>query len=280
MADLYNRDIKVVAGPLTISPRTTSGETQPVLAMDFNISKGDARNANKAQLKIWNLTKEQRVQLQEKGLEVIIEAGYVQEIKQIFKGDIDKSLITRDAVNWVTNLELLDGGAATKTARINESLRGGQPVGQILKKAAEAMGLDVGNLADKVSSDGGRSVLKELVSGIVLSGKADDVLDEISSSLGLKYSIQDKQLQFLAKGEATKDPPVILNAGTGLLGSPSVGEKGTITATSLLNGLIKPGRRVTLSSSVVDGTFVASKVKHRGQTWGDAWTTEVEMLPQ
>lgn len=278
MAQLYNRDIKVVAGPLTISPRTTSGETQPMMALEFDITKSNER-PNKCEMSIWNLKAENRSKLQEKGLEVIIEAGYVGELTQIFKGDIDKTTTTRDAVNWVTRLQLLDGGAAIKGARINTSLRGGQGAGKVLEEVAGSLGLGLGNLKDKVSSDGARSVLKEFVSGIVLSGKSDDVLEEVSSSMGLKYSVQDKSLQFLGKGEATQEPAVRLDASTGLLGSPAIGEKGSIKALSLLNGVIKPGRKVDLSSVIVSGTFVASKVRHTGATWGDTWTTELEMLP-
>jgi len=280
MAELYNRDVRVVAGPLTISPRTEEGASQAMLAIKFSIEKGLDGSANKAALTIYNLTSENRSKLQEKGLEVLIEAGYVGEIAQIFKGDIDKTTIIRETTNWVVKLELEDGGRAKKTARINESLRGPQTPGAILKKAAQALGLDVGNLDEKVNADGARSVLKEFISGFTLSGKADDVLDEVASSLGLKASVQDKSLQLLGKGEATSDPPVKLSGGTGLLGSPSIGEKGAITAVSLLNGRFKPGRRVELESLVVSGTFIADKVKHVGDTWGSDWKTTLEMKGQ
>jgi len=277
MADLYNRDIRIIAGPLTIEPRTAAGESQPMLALEFDVSKSLASTPNTATLSIWNLRSENRSKLQEKGLEVTIEAGYVSEIVQIFKGDIDASTISRDSVNWVTRLELTDGGKALKSARINQSFRGGQSVGQMLQKAAEALGLDTGNLADKVKTDGARSALKELVSGVVLSGSASDVVEDLAASMGLKFSVQDKKLSFLAKGEASSEPAIQLDSATGLLGSPSIGEKGVIRAQSLLNGRITPGRRVSLSSAVATGTFITKSLKHKGATWGDAWTTELEL---
>mgnify|MGYP001815327810 CR=1 FL=1 len=277
MATLYNRDIRVIAGPLTIAPRTTSGEAQPMLALTFKVDKDDGREPNKAKLNIWNLTATNRAKLQEKGLEVIIEAGYVDEIVQIFKGDIATSTITRDAVDWVTELELTDGGRQLKSARINESFRGGQPIGQMLKKAADALGLDAGNLAEKVASDGARSVLKELISSVVLSGSAADVVDKLAADMGLKFSVQDKQLTFLAKDEPLPGPAVKLSAGTGLIGSPSIGEKGIVKAKALLNGRIVPGRKVELESVVASGTYVARKVRHSGATWGSDWTTTLEM---
>ena len=277
MVELYNRDIKITAGPLTISPRTADGAEQPMLAIKFDITKTQDRSKNKAKLDIWNLTEDNRSKLQDKGTEVVIEAGYVESPVQIFKGDVKRASIGRTDVDWIVQLELLDGGS-TAGKRINFSSRGGQPMGKVLEKAAEALGLPLGNLKEKVASNGARSVLKELLNSVVLSGSADDVVDQLAASMGLKYSVQDGKLQFLAKGEATKDPPVVLNASSGLIGSPSVGDKGSVSCESLLNGLIFPGRRVTLDSVVTSGTFICDKVKHSGATWGSAWTSKVELI--
>lgn len=280
MTDLFKRDIKVIAGTLTIEPRTATGENQPILAMRFDITKTNNREPNKCELTVWNLKAESRAKLQEEGLEVIIQAGYVDEINQIFKGDLESATTGRDAVNWITMLELGDGSKRMKSSRINESFRGGQPVGQMLKRVAETLGLDPGNLQEKVDSDGARSVLKELINMVVLSGKSMDVLDEIASSMGLNVSVQDKALQFLAKGEVLAGPAINLSASTGMLGSPEVGEKGVVSAMSLLNGRFKPGGPVSIDSRVISGDFVAQKVQHVGHTWGDEWTSGLELNPQ
>jgi len=284
MAELFNRDIRLTAGPLTISPRTTTGEAQAVLAVEFDVVKTMDRAANTASISIWNLKEANRTVLQEKGIELVLEAGYVDEVVELFKGDIDKTTIRREATDWVVTLETLDGGRALKSARVNKSLRGPQGAGNVLKQAAEALGLDIGNLKEQVSADGARSVLKQFVSGVVLSGKAEDVVAEVASSLGLNFSVQSKKLQFLptsgsTSARATSEPPAQLNSTSGLIGSPSIGEKGTVKAASLLNGRITPGRRVTLQSAVVSGTFIAQKVHHKGATWGADWTTSLELLP-
>lgn len=283
MARLFKRDIRIVAGDLTIEPRTASGENQPMLAIDFKVTSSDADDLNKAKLTIWNLSETNRAKLQVKDTEVTIEAGYVDQLVQIFKGDIDAATNERDSVNWITSVEMSDGGAALKSSRINQSFPGGQSVGQMLKKAVESTGLGLGNLKEKVTANGARSVLKEFVSGFVLSGKSDEVIDELASSMGLKSSVQGKQFMFLAKGEALPGPAVKLNAtstGSGLIGSPQIGEEGTIKARCLLNGRIAPGRLVELESVIVSGSFIVKKVKHSGQTWGNDWTTEMEMVAE
>ncbi len=278
MTKLFNRDIEVMAGPLTISPRDEAGENQPVLKMRFDITKTNNREPNKAELKIWNLSPGSRSKLQAKDLEVVIQAGYVTGRAQIFKGDLETARTEKTSVDWITTLELGDGTKQMRKSRINKSFRGGQSAGQMLKVAAEALGLDTGNLKEKVASDGARSVLKQFV-GLVLSGKATDVLDDVASAMGLTYSVQDKSLQFLSRGEAVKGPAIKLNPATGLVGSPDVGEKGVVTASSLLNGRIRPGSKIDLTSLVVTGSFVCQKVQHVGDTWGAEWGSNIEMAP-
>jgi hypothetical protein len=270
------RDIRVLAGPLTIESGSAFGN---ILKMRFSITKSNNREANKAQLTMWNLKEENRSKLQEKDLEVVIEAGYLDDISEIFKGDVEHVTNSRDSVNWITELELGDGSKQLGAARINRSLRGGQKPGQILKEAAAALGLDVGNLDEKIKSDGVRSVLKEFINNVVLSGKASDVIDETAASLGLNFSVQGKKLQFLGKGESLKNPPITLDLTNGLIGSPQIGEKGIVEAKSLLNGKIVPGQKIDLASLVVSGSFIAQKVAHVGDTWGDEWGTEIEMKP-
>jgi hypothetical protein len=285
MTEKFMRDIKVVAGPFPLGSDPNELVIEPseglrdVLKMRFDITQSNNREANKGSLSIWNLKEESRSKLQEEDSEVLIEAGYVGDLSQIFLGDLEKATNGRDSVNWITEIELGDGTSQLGKSRINLGLRGGQTPGAILKKAAQSLGLDVGNLDEKVSENGVRSVRREFINNVILSGKASDVLDEVASSLGYNFSIQGKKLQFLAKGEALKNPPVPLDLTNGLIGSPQVGEKGVVEAKSLLNGRFVPGQKIALASLVASGEFVAQKVQHVGDTWGDEWSTNVEMTP-
>lgn len=276
MTALFSRDIKVIAGPLSIEQQVQFGARLPILKIRFDITKTNNREPNKAELSIWNLQEQNRAKLQEKDLEVIIEAGYLEERNQIFKGDIETTTIGRSSVDWITTLELGDGSKQMQSSRINQSFRGPQTPGEMLKKVASALGLDTGNLNEKA---GGISVLKEFIQNVILSGKVTDVIDDIASSMGLNFSVQDKSLQFLSKGEVLPGPEIPLQAATGLIGSPSVGEKGVVTAVSLLNGRYKPGVGMRIKSLVVSGSFVVQKVQHVGDTWGDEWTTNLELKP-
>lgn len=275
----WKRDIQVIAGPLTIEPRTETGENQPILKMRFDITASNNREANKAELAIWNLKEESRTLLQPAGLETIIKAGYVDSISQIWKGDSARTVNAKEVTDWITTMELGDGTKELKSKRINKSFRGPQDAGSILQAAADAMGLDIGNVKEQIRANGARSVLKQFVSGNVLSGKAADVMDEVASSLGLNYSVQGKKLQLLPKGGTLPGPAIDLSVETGMIGSPQIGEKGTLTTATLLDPRMVPGRRVKIDSLVVTGEFKVQKVHHIGDTWGGEWTTELEMDP-
>ena len=277
MTAKWKRDIEVITGPLTIRPRTAEGENQPILKMRFDITKTNNRAFNSAELAIWNLKLESRTLLQPKGLEVIIRAGYVDSLAQIWKGDSARTVNAKDITDWITTIEFED--KELKSKRINKSLRAPQDSGTILKELTDALGLDIGNVKEQIRSNGARSVLKQFVSGVVLSGKVADLMDEYASSMGLNYSVQDKKLQVLPKNGVLPGPAIDLSAETGMLGSPQIGEKGTLTTDTLLDPRMVPGRRVKIDSLVVSGEFKVQKVRHVGDTWGAEWTTELEMDP-
>lgn len=279
MADLFRRDIAIEIGSLVIQPRDETGAFKPLLHVSFDIEKTDVKDPNTATLRIWNLNAQNRSKLQQQGLSVVVLAGYVGRRKTIFKGDTEKTTITRDATDWITEVECGDGSKQLKKARTNQSFRGGQSLGKMIEKLAGDLGLDVGNIKEKIASDGARSVLKEFVSGFVASGKTSDVLDELAKSAGLKFSVQDGSVTLLAKTEVLPGPAVPVDSTSGLIGTPQIGEKGIVTARMLLNGEVVPGKKVTLSSAAASGSFVTRKVKHTGSTWGGDWLTEVEMGP-
>ncbi len=112
-----------------------------------------------------------------------------------------------------------------------------------------------------------------------LSGKVSKLLDKYVTSAGYQWSIQDGQLQVLAPDETLLDMITILSSVTGLVGSPEQSEKGIIKARSLLQPSIIPGRRVTVFSKMITGSYKATKASIFGDTWGTDWYTEFEGKP-
>lgn len=287
MTQLFDRDIEVNIGGLLLASHDTSGADQAVLRIVFDIVKtGTSKPPNKARLEIYNLSEDSRSKIQEqKRLPVSIKAGYRGNIAQLFIGDMrfgnsSKVGSSKEGADWVTTIEAGDGAKEFKSKRISQSLAPGTKVTDALKKAAEALGVGTGNLDKVIAAGSKRAGLSEYTNGTVLSGKASDSVDNIVKSMGLEWSIQDGQLQILEPKQTTQDTAVVLESGTGLVGSPAAGDKGIVKATSLLQPDIFPGRKIQLKSFAFEGTFFkATKVRHTGDTWGTKWFTEMELKP-
>ncbi len=281
MTDLFNRDIALTVGTLRIASRDEVGLDQAVLRIAFDVMLSRARDPNKATLKIWNLNEDSRNSIQEQDrLDVTIEAGFTGTLSQIFKGDMRFGNSTREGSDWITALEAGDGAKQNRSARVKASFAGGTKVTEVLKKAANALGIGTGNLEQVIAAGSKRIGMTEFTNGTVLTGKAADAIDNITKSMGLEWSIQGGQLQILEPNETTQDEAVLLSTGSGLIGSPTAGEKGRVKARSLLQPDIFPGRKVQIQSALFEGSFFKTeKVKHAGDTWSTNWFSDMELKP-
>lgn len=279
MSELFNRDVSVQVGTWKVESRQTAA--QPILRMGFKVEASTSRDPNKAQLQLWNLSKPSRAAMQTKGMPVILEAGYVDFRRRLFSGEMNFGGSSKQGVDWVTTLQAGDGAVAYRTARINQSLKGPINLQQVVKMLADKAKVGVGNALKEVikkqaNPRGGKT---QEIKGIVLTGLVSDLIDDAAKTLGLEWSIQGGQLQFLEPTATTEDLPIRLTLDNGLIGSPEFGEKGIVKVRTLLNGDIFPGRRLEIISFQVDGFFKAIKVMHTGDTWGGDWYSDVEAQP-
>lgn len=280
MAELFNRDFSVQIADRLIRARADDDDiAQPTLRVQFKVEKGDRKTPNSANVTVYNLSDASRSSIQEKGATTIIEAGYVGSTQQIFKGDLIYASTRRDGPDWVTEFQSGDGAARYRGKRINESFPRGAKLKQVVKTAAEAIGVDLGNTVDRMTQGGFRGSIDEFARGLVLQGKATTELEKLLKSIGLGYSIQDGALQILGGNETTQAAAVKISPATGMVGSPEVGEKGIVNVRTLLQGLIKPGLKVDIEAKEFTGFFKCIKVTHTGDTWGGDWYTDLEAKP-
>jgi len=277
---LFNRDFTIQVGTLKILAREPGEEnlTIPTLRVVFSIKKSTASEPNEATIEIYNLSKNNRKLLQEKDA-VIIEAGYTKTLQQIFSGDVTLISHIKESVDWVTRIECGDGTKEYRAARINISFGAGTKIKDVLETAVKSMKLELGNTLDKIGLESFRKNKTEFSTGVVLSGLSSDVVSNLMSSAGFQWSIQDKALQVLKPAETTEEEIVFLNAASGLVGTPEIGEKGIVLVKSLLQGEIKPGRKIKIKSKTIDGFFKIESVIHSGDTWGAEWYSDVEGKP-
>lgn len=282
MAELFRREVSLNVGGTLI--RTRFGrdkEAAPILKLAFKVVRSLKKEPNAAEISVYNLTKANRVAFQEEDIETELEAGYIDNVSQIFKGKLDFAENKLAGRDWVTTLQTSDSGKSFRSARINTSIKGPANIGDVLQAAGSALGINVGNLAEKVREGSIRGALSEFTNGIVLSGKAEQVFDKVVKSMGYSWSIQDGQLQILAPTEVVREDAVLLRPGTGMIGTPEPGEKGFVKARSLLQPDLVPGRKFKIESvnDDVNGFFRAEKCTFVGDTWGNDWYVDVEGKP-
>ena len=281
MADLFGREVAINIGGTLIRTRVGSEGVVPILKAAFRVVRTNKKEPNTTEITVYNLSPENRVKFQERELVTTIEAGYAGNTSQIFQGELTFSQNKLDGRDWITSIQAGDASKPFRTARINTSIKGPAKIGDVLQTAADALGINLGNVQDKVSNGSIRGVLTEFTNGIVMSGKAEVQFDKIVKSMGYSWSIQDGQLQLLEPTETIGQDAVLLTPGTGLVGTPEAGEKGFIKVRSLLQPDLLPGRKIQVQSKNddVSGFFRVEKVTFLGDTWGNDWYADVEAKP-
>lgn len=286
---LFDREIVLDIGTRRIASRdATTGERKPILRVQFKIERTLQPEPNTADVSIFNLAKESRASIQEKGIPTEIEAGYFGNISLISKGDLDYGSTVRTGTDWVTTFQATDGGRQYRRARVNLSFDAGTLIGDVLKTAADQLGLGLGNVAAEIAKGIPRGTSLQYVKGLVLSGQASKEFSKIVKRAGFEWSIQDGQIQFTRPGQVL-DPneAIVLNQATGLIGSPEQGEKGLIKARSLLQPGLQPGKRVLIQAGPrdasgvpeIDAFFKVEKTIFSGDTWGGDWYSDIEARP-
>lgn len=257
------------------------------LRVKFEIMKSLRKEPNTAKLSIYNLAEPHRRALQEKKrVPTRIEAGYPDNLSQIFIGNLRNVYSSLEGEDWVTHLEAGDGELAMRTARLNESYRT-MTFEQALTKTVQSMKVGLGNSLKMAKAGKFQGAINEMAKGMVLRGPSVDVLDRLSRAADMEWSIQDGQILMLGRGKALEATAVLLTKDTGLIGSPEIGtstsgegkkkQKRTFTKLrSLMQPDIFPGRKVEVESRQFRGFFRCEKCTYNGDNWGQEWYVDIE----
>lgn len=279
MSELSHRDFSINLGGTLIASRTEDGEDKPILRVVFRVEKSLGKDPNTAEVAIYNLKEATRGLLSQKAIQTIIEAGYAGAAHVIFRGKLDYGATAREGTDWISNFESTDGGKEVRDSRINVSFKSVGFQAAILE-AANAMGLGLGNVEEKIRGGNIRGALSEFGAGLVMSGQAAPQFDKLVRSFGYEWSIQDEQIVLLEPA-GVLDPgnAIVLSSATGLVGSPQAGDDGTIEARSLMIPSMQPGRKVRIDSEFVNGFFRVERSVFLGDTRGQEWYTDIEVKP-
>ena len=278
---LFGREIDLNVDGVQIRTKYIEDEAAPILRVGFKVERTRTKDPNTCDLTIYNLGKDNRTKFQKKEAPTVLEVGYVDNIFQIFSGNLIFGQNQLNGRDWVTTMQAGDGSEEFRTARINTSIKGPAPIGDVLKIVASALGVDLGNVNEKASKGSIRGKLTEFANGIVLSGKVEQELDKIIKPMGYSWSMQDRALQLLEPEETIGDSVVLLTKNTGMVGTPEAGEDGFVKVRSLIQRDLFPGRRFKIESlnDTINGFYRVEKATFVGDTWGGDWYVDLEGKP-
>lgn len=253
-----------------------------ITELDFeaSVQKSTKREPNKCSLTVYNLRKEHRDAIS-RGVEVEVNAGYQRAggAHRRFLGAVKTFDVQRNDVDVATKVEATDKGDAYRRARVSRSFAAGTTLEAVVRHLVSALDVGTGNLEDFARGIAFEDRSSAFPTGYVVSGSAQRELTRVLHGAGLRWSVQNGVIQIAERGRPVRTTAVRLAVDTGLIGSPTVGERGKITAVTLLQPDIYPGSLVVLESDVVTGQYTVSATKDDLKSRGAEWRTTLELRP-
>jgi hypothetical protein len=224
-----------------------------------------------------NLAPSTRKLLEEpKTLPCQLDVGYEDEsLHTIFLGTVRTARSVKEGTEIVTTIATGDDGHIG--ARPSYTAPKGASQAETIHGIAKQMGVGLGNIATVEGVQVLLGAVGDLagVAATVFTGRGPEVFTQLLRSNGLEWSVQDGALQVLPVGQSGQVEAVLLSSRTGLVGSPSVDNKGVLSARALIQPDLVPGRPVTIDSLTLQGTFRIEEVVLRGDTFGTEWYAEI-----
>nr|DAR16764.1 MAG TPA: 43 kDa tail protein [Caudoviricetes sp.] len=242
------------------------------LRVAFEIDKTINEKPNPAKIQVWNLNRDHINQLLSQDYKkVALSVGYG-ELRQIYVGDITKTRIQREGLDFVLTLECSDGHQAYTQSRAKTTLKAGATDKQIVEELQKTMpkvqtgAIDIPNQ-------------RKLHRGRVLNGNSRDILTKIARNNNADWSIQDGALIFLPKDKVLNDDAVLISQDTGMINAPEQTDEG-LELTCLLNPALQIGGLVKVESIIdyFNGEYKIIKLAHSGDGIGGDWHSKMTVV--
>ncbi|STP06313.1 Phage protein D [Haemophilus parainfluenzae] len=215
---------------------------------------------------MWNLNRDHINQLLSQDYKkVALSVGYG-ELRQIYAGDITKTRIQREGLDFVLTLECSDGHQAYTQSRAKTTLKAGATDKQIVEELQKTMPKVQSGAIDIPNQ-------RKLPRGRVLNGNSRDILTKIARNNKADWSIQDGSLIFLPKDKVLSDDAVLISQDTGMINAPEQTDEG-LELTCLLNPALQIGGLVKVESIIeyFNGEYKIVKLAHSGDGIGGIGT--------
>lgn len=261
-----------------LAVQTQSGSVliiKPPFTIEFDITRNILTSANVCQVRIYNLSTVNRNQLrfdisnygELRGIE--LKAGYGTNLPVVFAGNISQAWSVREGVNMITQIECFDGGYALANGNFDQQFLKGTLQETVIKNMISSAlpGITMGTIGQIDGS---------LSKGDSYSGNTANLLAQLSPG---SFFIDNRKANVLSDSECLKGEIDVIDAQTGLLGTP-VREQTIINFEMLFEPRLVIAQKIQLKSSTdinFNGFYKVISLKHRGMisesVCGDAITS-------
>ena len=219
---------------------------KPPFTIEFDVQRHTYSSATMSVLRIYNLSESTRNKLRknqtDRGMRKKCEfrAGYGTELSTVVVGNVMQGFSVRESTNYVTTLEIFDGGFAYANALINtptqfpENTAYRSAVVDLIKLLKD-YDVSLGSVGT-VNGVSGR--------GMSLVGPTIRNIKELTNS---KFFIDNGTAHVLDKNEVIPAPLKILDSSSGLLGTP-IREETFVQVELLFEPKILAGQKLELKS--------------------------------
>lgn len=263
------------------------------LRCTFDVDKDLTGHPNTAGIRIFNLTEDHRnailAKANKQAMRVRLDAGYEDNCPRLFEGDIRLVDVERSGPDAALYIEAGDGDIPARNARIYRSWGPGSPAETVLRDVAKALGVGEGNLSTVIRGAVLEGWGPTFTQGTAAAGSAVKKMTSLCRSCGLEWSIQDGNLQLLARGASLDRTAVVISQDTGLIGNPQhvsllnrsgkPGKKnrsGVIKVKTLMIPDLFPGRKIEMRALEITGFYTVQKAKYSGDSAGNEWYIDLE----
>lgn len=242
----------------------------------FTVKLTAKSSKNELMAEVYNLRPDDRARFV-KGSTIILQAGYVGLIGEVFNGQILHASAERNAADFVLSVDAADGQRATSTSTAALSFKPGTSAKDQINTLLASLKGDKGfkaQIKEKLANARGRSAF-----GLITSE-----LSNLLKPQGLEWSFQGGVLQITEKNTPTNEPAILLGVRSGLLSAQTL-EGGRARLLCRIQPGLVPRRAVTLDTSGLDGAtpqpgaYVIDKGTFTGDTHSASWTADVEVSP-
>src|SRR5437660_1663880 len=225
------------------------------LRVRFQITANDIETPNAAVLRVYNLSSEGVKCLIAECGQVIVNAGYGENIGTLFKGTIKQFRRGKER-NVDSYLDILaaDGDLAYNFGLASVSLPGGSSTNQRFQALTQSLGVPADPSTTSVLA-ANQPTGGILPRGKVMFGLARYYMGDLAKTANVRWSIQNGQAILVPISGYLPGDIIKINSTSGMISVPEATEQG-ITVTTLLNPAIKIGYQVQINEADVTETVI------------------------